>query len=599
MLAATREGIVPTTGVSPTVKRRAQRLHSTAVIRYQGRGDGIAWKGDGSDCVVIHGDSRLSGPRIPGSAALVALETERNQRYIFATNRLRENVGASERVRRLGAIVVESAESLAGLLTDGQVDREKLLDSQPLGPGVPYEVVTAGSGQALVLAETEAHGRQLVRAVTERFLCDAPSLTACGAVVPFGDRSLGDCMTEAVDARARVRAGMPAPELRFARLPFAADCRYSGFPAYAFDQASEGRKGAPVSRVSLAKADAGVVDHALARLRGPLGPAKGLVPENATTLDSRTRRPGENAWLAVIHADGNGLGEILQKFEALSGTQGDRRACVDSLRRFSVGLDLCTEAAFEAAAYELHRLTREKGFLPLLPLVLGGDDLTLMMDGRHALHFTATFLRHLERGPTDVGGRRGEAIAQVRRILAAARDQLGKDRYAGTFTACAGVAVVKPHYPFHVAYDLAEQLLESAKLKKPQPALDFHVLYDTTDVRLEDLRDRLQRRAGGVQLSAKPYTLERFDVLAKNVDRVNERVGPGAIPRTVLAELREAALLGREEADRRLAFVSKRVADTCLPGLYPESLFSAAEGGGPEVTDFLDLLEAARVSADG
>jgi hypothetical protein len=58
-------------------------------------------------------------------------------------------------------------------------------------------------------------------------------------------------------------------------------------------------------------------------------------------------------------------------------------------------------------------------------------------------------------------------------------------------SACVGVAVIKPHFPFHSTYHLAEELLKSAKVVKrrvrqlradalhPCSALDFHVLYDT------------------------------------------------------------------------------------------------------------------------
>ena len=55
---------------------------------------------------------------------------------------------------------------------------------------------------------------------------------------------------------------------------------------------------------------------------------------------------------------------------------------------------------------------------------------------------------------------------------------------------CAGIAIIKPHYPFHQAYGLAENLLKSAKLVKSEIKHTFkdkdgnvHIIkvYDITD----------------------------------------------------------------------------------------------------------------------
>jgi hypothetical protein len=528
------------------------------------------------------------------STVLVSLETEGNQRYIFATNRQRENVGASELVHRLGPIVAEVVRDAGGpnLLKGREIHREELLADHPLSAW-PFEIITAGSGQALVLARDQEMGRRLVRGVSRAFLERAPGLTVRGAVVPLGDRSIACRIEEAGRARALMAACSPAPELRFQRLPFVDDCRYSGYPAYVNDVRAEGGRGARVSRVSLAKADGDVVNLALDRSRRLLGTAGGLVPRNVDELDRRTRRPNEAAWLGVVHADGNGLGTIFLEFERLSRTVGDRAAYIKALRRFSVGLDLFSEAAVEAAAVEMmERQGASSGILPLLPLILGGDDLTVMLDGRQALRFAATYLRQMESGPQPHGDWRDSVIAETRTILAAAPGVLGEDRYLGRFTACAGIAIVKPHYPFHVTYELAEQLLDSAKERKPSSTLDFHVLYDTTNVELSELRRRAAAQAPpGAKLTRRPYSLEEFERFSDRLQLIRDRQSPKAIPRTALAELREAAVRGPITAARRYALIRPRVEGTHLSELYPDGRFDGGAG-------LLDLLEGAEVWRD-
>jgi hypothetical protein len=541
--------------------------------------------------------------------ALVAFETEGNQRYIFATNRLRENVGASELIHRLGKIVAEGVRELGGpdLLGAGAgagaIDAAALVSpdrNPPIERGGPFEVITAGSGQALVLARGVARGRKLVAFVTGACLEHAPGLVVRGSVVELKDEPLHRCLGSAVRRRSEIAARAPAPELRLSRLPIVADCRYSGYPAMTVDPAAEGGTGAAVSAASRAKSQA--ANDALKRLRHRLGDAERLLPRDVSQLETELRgRQGEAVWLGLIHADGNGLGQVFLDFHHLAGATApeDRRRYVDTLRRFSVGIDLVAEAAFRSAARRLlERLDPEDdgrpGALPLLPLIVGGDDLTVLLDGRHALAFAYDYLTALLRWPGDLDPALEAAVDTVREVLGRAAERHGR---RAELTACAGVAVVKPHYPFHAAYELAEDLLRSAKRRKPESALDFQVLYDSTDARLAAIRGRLHRslpNPGALRLHARPYTLGEFDRFLVRLGWVRER-GERAIPRSVLARLREAVIQGEEVADAQLALELARHRETFLGQLYPEKLFSSDGKGRPPVTDLLDLLEAAEV----
>jgi len=81
--------------------------------------------------------------------------------------------------------------------------------------------------------------------------------------------------------------------------------------------------------------------------------------------------------------------------------------------------------------------------------------LTVICDGEYAIKFTHDFLTEFENqtARTDI---------QDGIISAIANEAFGVPRLG----ICAGIAIIKPHYPFHQAYALAEDLLKSAKLVK-------------------------------------------------------------------------------------------------------------------------------------
>ncbi|SNQ52098.1 conserved hypothetical protein [Frankia canadensis] len=550
---------------------------------------------------------------------LVLLETSGNQAYIFDTNRRRENVGASHLIASLGDWTKDE------LVVLGLADPDAVLQARV--PAAPAEVLTTAAGRVQVLVADARQGRALVAAVTRRALVQAPGLDVCGVVIPFDwseastdgsgttGRTLPSATREASMLLPRVRAARPAqPSARFARLPIVEHCRSSSLPAAGLYDPVDGEtrriaaqagrldeleKPEPSSAYSQAKlcavdgprtaADPGGVDSAYDRLAAVLlapmrdGPGEpgGTLGEDARSRGTIARRALQTTaehlqydreWVAVVHADGNGLGEVFRGLgDEIAGRSA--RDCADILRDFSRAVEAATLDAYLAAVDELVRLglTRRSSSdqdappgdplarlrVEVLPLILGGDDLTVICEGAVALAFTAAYLRALEERTqarlSEVVGRHGLRPERARKL-----------------TAKAGVAIVKRAYPFSSAYRLAESLMEEAREIKARAAgasgLAFHVLYDTAAADLDSLRARLTL-ADGERLYAQPYLVTRPDSgwdgwsarhrwvdLLGNVAALQAPAQGGegrALPRSQTHDLRAGLHLGRKVADAR------------------------------------------------
>ena len=127
---------------------------------------------------------------------------------------------------------------------------------------------------------------------------------------------------------------------------------------------------------------------------------------------------------------------------------------------------------------------------PVVPVLVGGDDVTVYTDGRYAIPFAEAYIRHYEE-LTE----KDELLKQLAVVAGAKK--------AGPLTASAGVAIVGRNFPFHIAYNLAEGLVSRGKQlgKKPGTVpcstIDFHVLRDATvldpDETLDEYEGRTQR----------------------------------------------------------------------------------------------------------
>ena len=139
--------------------------------------------------------------------------------------------------------------------------------------------------------------------------------------------------------------------------------------------------------------------------------------ENRNTIFDIENLSNYKNKIAIIHADGNGLGNIVKELNE------------NEIIKFSKDLDEATRKA--------HKLASE-GIEKIREVILGGDDLTVIIDANEALKFTKIFLEEFEKNSKKIY----------------------KDF---DLTACAGITYCNEKYPFHYAVKLAEELCSHAK----------------------------------------------------------------------------------------------------------------------------------------
>jgi hypothetical protein len=519
---------------------------------------------------------------------VVLIETQGNQRYIFATNRLRENAGASELLARpCTSYVIKATKDIAGVdyrldrpgaTVEDQADYFVTVAENNRVASKDIEIVTATSGEALLLVRSREIGRKIVTHVTQRASIDAPGVIVRGFVGTLDTSvDLGAAMKEVRKGAGSLRSALPPPEVRFPTIPIIRPCRSSGLPASSVlgaAQTDERPISLPVLKRDKARKDG------VARMKHAIG------GELGQSLQSDPERLEKDlAWLGVVHADGNGFGQLFWGLSSRASALG--LDYIDTYRRFSVAVNLCGIAAFRTAVTRFPRHGPQSADDPrqIVPLVLGGDDFTVICDGRHAVAFAANYLKAFEEVTAN-----NELVSKI----AAADPPV-------TIGAAAGVAIVKPHFPFYRAYELAEDLNKSAKSHwKPKgSALDFQTIYEDAAPDLDTLRARWIVD-GGVA-TARPYlvtgtaarhrTFEGLKAAAKEL-RGDAAKGRSGLPRTQQHTLRDALFEGRPIANSRLLQVKHRYDLAWGEVANKDDLFF-----GDETSLLLDAMEMNDVAA--
>ena len=467
------------------------------------------------------------------SNVLVMLQTNSNQPFIFSSPRLREQIGASFEITLLSRWVKEEA--------------EKLLDPKHL----PTSFWVSNSSGKVIVRFTDDEGapknlaKQLIREVTLRALTDAPGLDVTGVFIEATSNMVdADDLQELDRVFLEYSLNRRPAAARFPQFPFLERGSESALPASAslgalefsqesldpnyFDESSPLSLPSRVKRAFASTSRKQQVDDVKERLakqgkelkqEPQLDPAKlaaafqdGEEFENAKNMLSS---------VGVVHIDGNGVGAIMRDLgcahravqEVGVSTISDEETTEESkgLQSFIMEvnrrLDNVVKDAIALSWYYVQELTPDT-VVPIVPGLVGGDDVTVYTDGRYAIPFAEAYIRHYEKLTRD------DSLLSVLAIVAGGkkadapeRDHFEIDDYIiqnpGPLTASAGVAIVGRNFPFHIAYDLAEELVSRGKKlgKKPGTVpcstINFHVLRDATvldpDETLDEYKGRSQR----------------------------------------------------------------------------------------------------------
>ena len=235
---------------------------------------------------------------------------------------------------------------------------------------------------------------------------------------------------------------------------------------------------------------------------------EGEVPEDSQPIQETT--PPILSSVGVIHVDGNGVGAIMRNLgksydtlqSQLDSLKSAAYKCKDNpcerdkdpfqwfVMEVNYRLDSVVKAAVAAAWKDVEDYAHGRQAPPVVPVLVGGDDLTVYVEGKFAIPFAESYVRHYEQLTGE-----DELLKQLAVVAGA--------ETAGPLTASAGVAIVGRNFPFHIAYDLAEGLVSRGKKlgkKKdtvPCSTIDFHVLRDATvldpDDTLDEYKGRTQR----------------------------------------------------------------------------------------------------------
>ena len=462
---------------------------------------------------------------------LVMLQTNSNQPFIFSSPRLREQIGASFEITLLSRWVKEEA--------------EKLLKQKPLPTSF---WVSDSSGKVIVrFRETDGNpkdlAKQLIREVTLRALTDAPGLDVTGVFIEASSNTVdADDLQELDRVFLEYSLNRRPAAARFPQFPFLERGSESALPAsaslgalefsqeslqaYNFDESSPLSLPSRVKRVFAStsrKQQVNDVKERLAKQGKELKQEPQLDPTKLASAfqDGEEFENAKNmlSSVGVVHIDGNGVGAIMRDLgcahravqkvgvstisdeETTEESKGLQSFIMEVNRR----LDNVVKDAIALSWYYVQELTPDT-VVPIVPVLVGGDDVTVYTDGRYAIPFAEAYIHHYEKLTKDDDLLSVLAIvAGGKKTDAPERDQFEIDDYIiqnpGPLTASAGVAIVGRNFPFHIAYDLAEELVSRGKKlgKKPGTVpcstINFHVLRDATVLDPDDTLDEYNGRS--------------------------------------------------------------------------------------------------------
>ncbi len=402
--------------------------------------------------------------------AAVIVDVVSIQKYIFQSNRLKHNIGASFIVYKM--------------YEDPMYEAFKKIS---LEEGKDFTIVYKGGGNALILFKDKEGAVNFIKEYSLVLMEYFPGLIpAFGMIEDFDD---GDTRSSLARLHEVLRANKSKyfPNVNLQHWGITKDC------VETFESAEVYKDDDFISKSVLAKEQAS--EKAKDQFDRYLGDNRKSykfpmeLSRCSMKYDPEKQREF-NPYVGLVHIDGNRMGERFRSLNSL-----------EEVRNLSDSVKRATEKSLESMLgriIELHKnnhicLKKDddgKYVIPMRPIVLGGDDITFVCDAELALELTQHFIKTFSK--SNVSDNK-------------------------PLNACAGVFIFKAKYPFYRAYMVVEDLIKEAKKRsreKEGSYISFAVLSGGFTGDWEHFaRSYYQGIEGNVRFS--PYSVDELNELFK------------------------------------------------------------------------------------
>jgi len=382
------------------------------------------------------------------------------QQFIFRTGRLTEIIGGSEIVEQICTSLFKEQVNAQGVNED------------------TYEknLIVSAAGIIKFIFDEKEHCQKIVRTFPKNVYSKAPGISFNQAVVEVqGDKPSSENLKE-LEKRLRIQRNKATPQTEtglriMLRVP---------------------RTGMPGTIVNKNE----VMDKA-SFLKQQTYKTKTELLLNKLEIDDQyifsnliDDIAGKKQYVAIIHADGNNMGKVIRDLNESNLEQEP----IELNKKFSSAInDITLNAAKIAIKNTFYKEFKGKT-IPFRPVIIGGDDFTVICNAQYALELTKSYLKAF--------------AEESSRIFEAEFNNVP------TVTACAGIAFLKSSYPFHYGVKLAEDLCGFSKNEAKKinnnlvpSCLAFHRILSSFvgDYKDDIITRELTASSSGINFCGGPY----------------------------------------------------------------------------------------------
>lgn len=494
--------------------------------------------------------------------ALVLWEISKKQQYIFSSNRLKENRGAS-------IIIEDIAERIP---YDFKEDYKK-------------DLIYNGGGSNLYRFCDTDRAKGFIKNVSEKVLRDYPGVELFMVIEEYNEEK--DRITEVIDkayknlAVKKNRRANSGGQVSFGIEKL---CSSTGLPASheeRYDDTTRYISNEIKIKVNNSDRNSKKFDY--------------LLPVKTSIKDFRDLTKGEKNYIAVVHIDGNQMGKKLQMLKNGFRYEDNKiretnEEYLKALKQFSDDIKNAYEVSFKYMANKiqdneegLKEITKiDEGKFPLIPVIIAGDDVTYVTNGKIGIESARLFIEHLNSCGININGKTIK------------------------LNACAGVAISRVEHQFYRAYELAEDLCNNAKkavLKdygdtgEDYSLIDWHIEQGDVIGTIAEIREKHYKAVDGKTLNMRPLYINNNDKWTnyENFKKANyyitkHKVDNKEIARNKVKRLRDILVKGENETKMFLLSNKLYYYFPCLDGTTGDYCYHENQCMYYDAIESLDLF---------